>query len=143
MAVSARKGYIMKRSILLSVVVILVCTLMSSCMKEVAAETEEISEEATVENTEAVAIEVLVSTDGNAIVLGTLIELDQSHVKISTEDNQSLNFNLNPETEYYSGSAAELLPGDEVAIVFEGTLEGLNTDNIKVLTVSIAAEEDS
>ncbi len=133
----------MKRSILLSVVVILVCTLMSSCMKEVAAETEEISEEATVENTEAVAIEVLVSTDGNAIVLGTLIELDQSHVKISTEDNQSLNFNLNPETEYYSGSAAELLPGDEVAIVFEGTLEGLNTDNIKVLTVSIAAEEDS
>lgn len=132
----------MKRSILLSIIVILVCTLLSSCMKEVVMESEQISEEQEVGTEGAVAIETLVSTDGNTIVLGTLVELDFGGVRIRTEDNQSLYFNLNPETEIYSGSAGELIPGDEVAIVFEGALDGPNTNHVTVLTVSISAEED-
>ncbi len=134
----------MKMSILLSVGVFLTCIILSSCIKEVAAEPEQISgAEGETETAEASVVETLVSTDGNAIVLGHLVEFDLLHVVINTDDNQRLSFNLNQETEIYSGSAPELILGDEVAIVFEGVLDGLNTDDIKVLTVSIAAEEDT
>lgn len=132
----------MKRSLFLSLGVFLICILLSSCMKEVVAESEQISgSEEEISN--SAMVETLVSTDGNAIVLGILVELDPYHIVISTDDNQSLSFNLNPETEIYSGSADELVIGDEVAIVFEGVLDGLNTAEVRVLTVSIAAEENT
>lgn len=95
----------------------------------------------TVSDVEAVAVETMLSTDGYKLVLGTLTDKQAGFVSIKTRSDEDLTFKLAPETVVYAGDAPELVVGDEVAVVFEGELEGLSTDKVKVITVSIAAEE--
>ncbi len=132
----------MKKLTVIAVILVITMGLLSACAEKQAAEVSAPSAEIVGESVE-IAVETLTSTDGYAIVLGTLVEQDHHHVVIKTNDNYDLDFKLAPETVVYPGEDAEkLVQGDEVAVVFEGELDGLNTEGVRVITISISAEEE-
>lgn len=71
-------------------------------------------------------------------VEGRLEELDTRLVSMQTADGQALCFQLAPETLVYKGEGKDLVPGDEITVVFEGNLDGTDTKGVSVITVSAA-----
>lgn len=94
------------------------------------------------EESESIVVDTEKSTEGYLLVLGILVEKDSGYVSIKTHDNYDLTFKLAPETVIYTGEAAELVPGEEIAVVFDGELDGLDTGGVQVITVSIIEKEE-
>lgn len=67
-------------------------------------------------------------------VAGNLEQLDTKTVCMQTVDGQALCFELAPESLVYQGDA--LHPGDEIKVVYEGSLEGTDTKGLSVIAVS-------
>ncbi len=132
----------MKKLVVMAVMLVLAMGLVSACAEEELEDVLAPASELIEESVEVVAVETLISTDGYAVVLGTLVEQDSHHIIMKTNDNHDLDFKLAPETVIYAGDAEALMPGDEVAVVFEGELQGLSTDGVRVITISISAEEE-
>lgn len=69
-------------------------------------------------------------------VAGNLEKLDTDTVSMQTADGQALCFELAPETLVYHSEGKELIPGDEITVVYDGDLSGEDTKGISVITVS-------
>ena len=95
-------------------------------------ETKEITEGEQLVETAASPIE------GYQLVAGNLEVLDTKSVSMQTADGHALSFRLAPETLVYTRQGEEMLPGDEITVVFEGDLQGTDTKNVSVIAVSLS-----
>lgn len=84
----------------------------------------------------AVVTAVSSTVEGYHQVEGSLEELDTKTVSMQTADGHALCFKLAPETLVYKGERKDLVPGDEITVVFEGDLKGTDTKGVSVITVS-------
>lgn len=76
--------------------------------------------------------------EGYRLIAGNLEELDTKTVSMKTADGYALSFKLAPETLVYKGSRTDITPGDEITVVFEGSLRGTDTEGVSVIAVSVA-----
>lgn len=129
----------MKKFMMLLALVCLTACFMTGCvdradMQGLDTQTLDAAQEEETQLVETVASPI----EGYRLIAGNLEELDTKTVSMKTADGYALCFKLAPETLVYKGNRSDITPGDEITVVFEGSLKGTDTEGVSVIAVSVA-----
>lgn len=84
---------------------------------------------------------VAVTEEGYYILEGNLHEIGKHAIALEMEDGQLWYFEMAPETIIYAGESKELVAGQAIKVVFDGSLNGTEVENISVIAVTVLEEE--